>query len=133
MKTRFITYLLSIFFLLSLTQTTAHAHTVNSSIIHHLKSNTQLLNLKTSKHLEVIKERVHKNNLSLHLDTATEPVENESHTVDSSLNLATCIKVLVVILFLGSLLSGRRVNHYFYLKSIQISSCKYILLRSIRI
>lgn len=133
MKTKFVTYLLSIFFLLSFVQTTAAAHTLNSSIPTSLKSDSQLLNLKTSKHLEVIKENTQKYDTSLQLDPATEPVESDSDTVNSPLEVDSCIKVIVFILFLGSLLSGRRVNHYFYLKSIQISSCKYILLRSIRI
>lgn len=67
------------------------------------------------------------------LQTATDPVEDESSPTDSAFDTDTFYKLLSVIYILNLFVKGLRKNHYFYTKSIKLSSCKYILLRVIRI
>ena len=48
-------------------------------------------------------------------------------------DIETCAKLLSVVLVLTLLIKGLRKKHLFYNNTVKLSSCKYILLRTIRI
>lgn len=125
----FITYLFLALCFLCSTQAKADSYTFNS----HLNS-TIYIRLQQNENAK--NDKINNSTKEIHLKdflTTTDPVEDESSPTDHIFNADTFLKLLSVIYILNLFVKGLRKNHYFYTKSIQLSSCKYILLRVIRI
>ncbi|WP_413531533.1 hypothetical protein [Empedobacter brevis] len=133
MKT-FVTYLLSALFLLFFAETKVFAGT------QHFQGNlTSQTVVNDNTHIyhagKIVETKFSKSSNSNQLQELNPGVEaiDENFQTSNKVDLETCIKLLSVVLVLNFIIQGLRKKHIFYNKSIKFSSCKYILLRTIRI
>ena len=130
----FITYLLSALFLLFFAETKVLAGTqhsqgnLTSQTI--LKDNTQVYH--ASKVIETKISQTSNFSQLQEFNPSIETIDDDFQT-SNKVDLDTCIKLLSVVLVLNFIIGGLRKKHIFYNKTIKFSSCKYILLRTIRI
>lgn len=130
----FITYLLSALFLLFFAETKVFAGTqhfqgnLTSQTV--VNDNTHIYH--ASKIVETKFSKTSNSNQFQEFNPSIETIDDDFQT-SNKIDLETCIKLLSVVLILNFIIQGLRKKHIFYNKTIKFSSCKYILLRTIRI
>ncbi|SFM82892.1 hypothetical protein SAMN05421738_10328 [Algoriella xinjiangensis] len=130
----FITYLLSALFLLFFAETKVLASTQNSQV--NFTSQTVLHDFSTTNHAEkCVESKFTSTSLISQLQELSPSIEQSDDDIQLSdkIDLDTCVKLLSIVLVLHLTLKGLRKKRFFYNKTIKFSSCKYILLRTIRI
>jgi len=129
-----ITYMLSILFLLFFAETKVFAHTQHSQ--GNFTSQTIIQN-NPAIHpaAKLIETKISQNTNSYQIQDFNPTIEFEDDDIQLSkqFDFEACFKLLSVVLVLGFINKGRRRKHFFYNKTILISNCKYIALRTIRI
>ncbi|HBX63152.1 hypothetical protein EGI88_09165 [Empedobacter falsenii] len=85
-----------------------------------------------SKIVETKFSKTSNSNQFQEFNPSIETIDDDFQT-SNKIDLETCIKLLSVVLVLNFMIQGLRKKHIFYNKTIKFSSCKYILLRTIRI
>jgi hypothetical protein len=122
----FITYLLSALFLLFFAETKVFAGTqhfqgnLTSQTV--VNDNTHIYH--ASKIVETKFSKTSNSNQFQEFNPSIETIDDDFQTSN---------KLLSVVLVLNFIIQGLRKKHIFYNKTIKFSSCKYILLRTIRI
>ncbi|WP_334124556.1 hypothetical protein [Empedobacter brevis] len=130
----FITYLLSALFLLFFAETKVFAGTqhsqgnLSSQIV--VNDNTHVY--QASKVIETKFSQTSNSIQFQEFNPGIETIDDDFQT-SNKIDLETCIKLLSVVLVLNFIIQGLRKKRIFYNKTIKFSSCKYILLRTIRI
>lgn len=130
----FITYLLSALFLLFFAETKVLAGTQHS----HGNFTSQTVANDNSHFYHAGKIAETKFSPTSHTFQVQELNPSIVQTEDdlqlsNKFDIETCVKLLSVVLILTFLIKGLRKKQAYYNKPIKFSSCKYILLRTIRI
>jgi predicted PurR-regulated permease PerM len=130
----FITYLLSALFLLFFAETKVLAGTLHSQ--ESLTSQTAIQpKTELTQVGKFVESKITTNSHSYIVQELSSSIEQNEDDLQSSyqFDFETCAKLLSLVFILTFLLKGLREKHIFYNKSIKFSSCKYIMLRTIRI
>ena len=130
----FITYLLSALFLLFFAETKVFAGTQHSQ-----GNFTSHVVIQDNSHFyqaeKVVESKISQTSHISQIQELNPSIEETDDDLQLSkqFDIETCAKLLSVVLVLTLLIKGLRKKHLFYNNTVKLSSCKYILLRTIRI